>query len=111
MRFDYDVKRYVRNEDYLKGRRIPEYYIKLHKRRIKNNEIVLLYKVESERTYKNYDVVVATSNHELVSHGCTCPRYKEAHSCKHVAAVLINYYNDIIKFTPKDFLKNLSMTF
>lgn len=109
MRFDYDVKRYVRNEDYLKGRRIPEYYIKLHKRRIKNNEIVLLYKVESERTYKDYDVVVVTSNHELVSHGCTCPRYKEAHSCKHVAAVLINYYNDIIKFTPKDFLKNLSM--
>ena len=109
MRFDYDVKRYVRNEDYLKGRRIPEYYIKLHKRRIKNNEIVLLYKVESERTYKDYDVVVVTSNHELVSHGCTCPRYKEAHSCKHVAAVLINYYNDIIKFTPKDLLKNLSM--
>ena len=109
MNFDYDIKRYVRNEDYLKGRRIPEYYIKLHKRRIKNNEIVLLYKVESERTYKDYDVVVVTSNHELVSHSCTCPRYKEAHSCKHVAAVLINHYNDIIKFTPKDLLKNLSM--
>ena len=109
MRFDYDIKRYVRNEDYLKGRRFPSYYIRLHKRQIKNNEIVLLYKVESERTYKNYDVVVATSNHELVSHGCTCPRYKEAHSCKHVAAVLINHYNDIIKFTPKDLLKNLSM--
>lgn len=109
MRFDYDIKRYVRNEDYLKGRRFPSYYIRLHKRQIKNNEIVLLYKVESERTYKNYDVVVATSNHELVSHGCTCPRYKDAHSCKHVAAVLINHYNDIIKFTPKDLLKNLSM--
>ena len=109
MRFDYDIKRYVRNEDYLKKKTFTSYYIILNKKKIKNNEIVLLYKVESERTYKNYDVVVATSNHELVSHGCTCPRYKEAHSCKHVAAVLINHYNDIIKFTPKDLLKNLSM--
>lgn len=109
MNFDYDIKRYVRNEDYLKGRRFPPYYIKLYKRQIRNNEIILLYKVESERTYKEYDVVVSTSNHELVGHGCTCSRYKEAHSCKHVAAVLINHYNDIIKFTPKDLLKNLSM--
>ena len=109
MNFEYDIKRYVRNEDYLKGRRFPPYYIKLYKRQIRNNEIILLYKVESERTYKEYDVVVSTSNHELVGHGCTCSRYKEAHSCKHVAAVLINHYNDIIKFTPKDLLKNLSM--
>ena len=109
MNFDYDVKRYVRNEDYLKGRRFPPYYIKLYKRQIRNNEIILLYKVESERTYKEYDVVVSTSNHEVVGHSCTCPRYKEYHSCKHVAAVLINHYNDIIKFTPKDLLKSLSM--
>lgn len=109
MNFDYDVKRYVRNEDYLKGRRFPSYYIRLYKRQIRNNEIILLYKVESERTYKEYDVVVSTANYELIGHSCTCPRYKEAHSCKHVAAVLINYYNDIIKFTPKDLLKNLSM--
>ena len=108
MNYEYDIKRYVRNEDYLKGRRFPPYYIKLYKRQIRNNEIILLYKVESERTYKEYDVVVSTSNHEVVGHSCTCPRYKEYHSCKHVAAVLINNYKDIVRFTSNDLIKNIS---
>lgn len=108
MNYEYDIKRYVRNDDYIKGRRFPSYYIRLYKRQIKNNEILLLYKVESERTYKEYDVVVSTSNHELVGHSCTCPRYKEAHSCKHVAAVLINNYKDIVRFTSNDLIKNIS---
>ena len=108
MNFEYDIKRFVRNDDYIKGRRFPSYYIRLYKRQIRDDEILLLYKVESERTYKQYDVVVATSNHELTGHSCTCPRYEEAHSCKHVAAVLINNYKDIVRFTSEDLIKNIS---
>ena len=108
MNFDYDIKRYVRNEDYLKGRRFPSYYIRAQKKQILDNKVIHIYKVESERTYNQYDVVVASSNHELTGHSCTCPRYKEAHSCKHVAAVLINHYKDIIRFTPEELLKDLS---
>ena len=108
MNYEYDIKRYVRNEDYIKGRRFPSYYIRLYKRQIRNDEIILLYNVESESTYKQYDVAVVTSNHELIGHSCTCPRYEEAHSCKHVAAVLINNYKDIVRFTSNDLIKNIS---
>ncbi len=108
MQYEYDVKKFVRNDDFLKGRRFPKYYIRLYRRQIKSNEIILLYKVESERTYNYYDVIIATSNHEIVGHSCTCPRYEETHSCKHVAAVLINEYEEIIKFTPQDLLKDIS---
>ena len=108
MQYEYDVKKFVRNDDYLKGRRFPKYYIRLYRRQIKSNEIILLYKVESERTYNYYDVIIATSNHEIVGHSCTCPRYEETHSCKHVAAVLINEYEEIIKFTSQDLLKDIS---
>ena len=108
MNYEYDIKRFVRNDDYIKGRRFPSYYIRLYKRQIRNDEIILLYNVESENTYKQYDVAVVTSNHEIIGHSCTCPRYEEAHSCKHVAAVLINNYKDIVRFTSNDLIKNIS---
>lgn len=102
------IKRYVTNDDYLKGRGIPEYYISLYSRRIRKDEIIYIYKVESERTYDLYDVIITISNYEIKNYSCSCPRYRQTHSCKHLAAVLINNYERIVKFNSKDLLKDIS---
>ena len=63
-------------------------YIEFKDKVVKNNVIIHHYNVESETTYKIYQVKIKVINKKIVEGKCTCSRYQETHSCKHLAAVI-----------------------
>lgn len=72
-------------------------YIEYNRKEIKNNKVVQIYDVESETDYDIYTVSIFLTNGEVSSGSCTCMRYEEAGSCKHIAAVLMRRYDEIIR--------------
>lgn len=72
-------------------------YIEYSKREINNNNIVQIYNVESETASDIYTVKIFVSNGEIIKGSCSCMRYEEANSCKHIAAVIVRRYDEIIE--------------
>lgn len=72
-------------------------YIKFSERKFEEERVINRYKVESESSSKKYNVDVYVENGEITSGTCTCPRYAESKSCKHLAAVIYRNGEDIIK--------------
>ena len=59
------------------------------------NDLVHIFRVNSQHSYYYYDVNVITRNNNIISFYCECERFKSDHTCKHIAACLINC-SDII---------------
>ena len=96
------IRDFVGFENYLKGR---NYYgdIDYLDSECENRVYSHNFMVESERDYnKSYDVNIKISNGEIVSASCDCPQFKKASSCKHVAACLIEYHDDIFEMALED---------
>ena len=74
-------------------------YIRYNKKEIKNDKIVQIYDVESESTYDFYTVKIFVKDGKIIEGTCTCMRYEDAHSCKHVAAVILRKQDEIIKMS------------
>lgn len=74
-------------------------YINYNKREMSNNKIVQVYDVESESSYDFYTVKIVVLEGKVIDGTCTCQRYEEMGSCKHVAAVLIYKHDEIIKMS------------
>lgn len=72
-------------------------YIRYDQKEIKNNKIVQVYSVESETRYDFYTVKIYVEASKIIAGTCTCMRFEEAHSCKHVAAVLLRKHDEILK--------------
>ena len=70
-------------------------YIKYNRKEIDGDRITHVYKVESESSPSIYDVRITLNKGKLERPTCTCIRYQDARSCKHVAAVLIRKYEEI----------------
>ena len=104
---DYDdvvklVKNNLGNDEYKKGSEYDEDYIRYpRKYRLDINEYQYVFNVESERTWRYYDVIITTKNNTLNSMYCSCPQHFQYHKCKHIAACLL-HYQDFIFPKPKD---------
>ena len=102
------IKTIVNNTDFIKGKTYPSYYIDFVgvEQQINNN--IFHFNVESERTYEVYKVKVEGLKNSINTVSCTCPQFRATRSCKHLAACLINYCEEIFNFDPKERLLNLS---
>ena len=64
------------------------------------NDLVHIFRVNSQRSSYYYDVNVITRRNEIISFYCECNKFHSDHSCKHVAACLINCSNIIFGMSP-----------
>lgn len=87
-------------QDYIKGLNYQKDYIKLQsKSEFSYNDVSYLFQIKSTTRRYYYFTKVNIENDEIDSVLCTCPQYELTGSCKHIAAVLVNYQNII--FTEK----------
>ena len=85
-----------RGKDYYKG------YIEYMGCDEKNDIATHSFLVESERTYDHYDVEVIVKDNHIVDQSCDCPQHNLYGSCKHVAACILNYQDDIYQITKEE---------
>ena len=91
--------------DIQKGKNYYDGYINYLDYEEENGMTNYYFNVESERTYDVYEVVISVCGGHIVKHKCECPQHKAFNSCKHVAACIINYSDEIYEITtePSDF--------
>ncbi len=63
-------------------------------------DLVHIFQVDSQSSFYYYDVNIITRKNRVISCYCECPQFNKTNTCKHVAACLIKYYNEIIKEPP-----------
>lgn len=91
-----EILNYVNYSDYLKGRNYYSHYITLIRKEKIDNELFFDFRVESERTYDYYDCsMIVDKKGQIEEFDCSCPQFSTYHSCKHIAACLYNYQDEI----------------
>lgn len=83
--------------DISRGQRYWPEYIEYDGRETYGDKIYQIYNVESESSYDKYKVRIELTDGKITNGTCTCIRYEEAHSCKHLAAVLIRKSDEIVR--------------
>lgn len=96
-----EILNVVGRSDYSKGNYYPSHYITFIDSYKELDTNIFSFEVESERTYDMYDVEIREKNSHIVDTSCTCPQYRAVGSCKHIAAVLINYQDEIFVVDPE----------
>ena len=66
------------------------------------NDLVHIFKVNSQHYNYYYDVNIITRHDSIVSFYCECTQFSNNHTCKHVAACLINYGDMILESAHTD---------
>ena len=102
------IKELVGQSDYIKGRSYPAYYIDYNGVRQNNGVNIFSFDVESERTYDMYKVEINLEHNDIVGKHCSCPQFRLYGSCKHIAACLIHYKDEIFNFDPKERILKIS---
>lgn len=100
----------VKLSDYQKGLDYYEEYVRYVMGTNVGYAIRHQFLVESESTYKKYIVQVSVNNNEITDTFCTCPRFAENGSCKHVAASCIIYSEKLFKIMDEKRIKEKSLT-
>lgn len=86
----------VTRQDYQKGLDYEEDYIDHVGTSNVDGKKTLQFLVESERTYQKYVVQIDSKEGKIKRTFCTCPQFRETHSCKHVAACLVCYSEKLL---------------
>lgn len=86
----------------------PKEYITLKNTSQKDDTLIFKFEVESDSTYDYYDVSIETENANIKSTSCKCNHFKYGGSCKHIAACLFHFQDDI--FVKNLYEKNLKTT-
>ena len=102
-----DVSKILENVtkfDLSKGMNYNKNYLKLRQKYKKDDIDVMHFHVISQTRSYYYDTYINYFNGEVYDTDCDCPQFFQTGSCKHVAACLYFYYNDIYKITvdPKE---------
>ncbi len=84
-------------DSYVKGRRYYSWYVDLSSQGITKEGYSFKFSVESERTYRHYKVQIDIKDCEIVSYSCNCEQFKGHHTCKHVAASIYKYREEIAR--------------
>lgn len=98
----------VGKDAFTKGMRYPKHYIEYEESYEEIGTHIHHFKVESERSYSIYDVEIREKKRKIVDTSCSCPQYNTSGMCKHIAACLIQYQDDIFVIDPME--KNLNVS-
>ena len=66
-----------------------------------------IYRVKSESSRRIYTVKIKNNGADIEGYSCNCPQFEIAKTCKHVAAVLIDDYEDIASY---EFIDKLALS-
>ena len=82
--------------DYYKGYYYYYNYVDYIKSKAEGDIIEHIFKVESERSRKKYNVSYKMDfDGHILSGECDCPQYKSTQSCKHIAAAICKSYDEL----------------
>lgn len=107
--YDVVVKDQMGRIDYLRGKNYDPRLIELKEVYETESTRCNKFKVESESDYINYEIEIRTRKGEIIGTHCTCPRYYARSMCKHIAACLINYQDDIFYENTEEKAYNYSL--
>lgn len=66
-----------------------------------------IYRVKSESPRRVYTVKIKNNGADIEGYSCNCPQFEIAKTCKHVAAVLLDDYEDIASY---EFIDKLALS-
>lgn len=93
------ILKVVSASDLRKGENYRQRYINyIERKNIPNNGSIFRFMVESERTYQLYNVLIAKYSDEEINTNCNCLQFVNFGTCKHVAACLYHYSDEIFHF-------------
>jgi len=92
-----EILKSVARYDFVKGKNYYKPYIKFLDKVDLQSEVLNSFSVESERTYNFYgvDIYYNKTQRKVSKIYCDCPQFKATYSCKHVAACLYHYFDEI----------------
>ncbi|MEG1143328.1 MAG: SNF2 helicase associated domain-containing protein [Bacilli bacterium] len=102
------LKQIISGYDIEKGLNYNKNCIELIETTKNNNITSYLFNIESQHTYKYYDVQIKIVDNHIYGLSCTCPQYQAYRSCKHIAACAIKYSSLI--FNKEEVIKNSTFT-
>ena len=94
-----ELLRFCHQIDISRGINYYEEYKKYYGKRIRDGRTFQIYEVESERTYDKYLVKIELVGNRICDTSCGCIKYEETRSCKHIAAVLLKRYDEIMQMS------------
>lgn len=98
----------VGKDAFTKGMRYPKHYVKYIDSYEEIGTHIHHFDVESERSYNFYNVEIREKRRKIVSTECSCPQYNTIGICKHIAACLLQYKDDIFIIDQEE--KNLNIS-
>jgi len=96
------IHEFVGVDSYTKGLQYPKGYVKYIDKFDFKDIHIHQFQVESERTYDYYDVEIHEKSCRILSATCTCLQYQRVDTCKHIAACLLQYKDDIFVVDPME---------
>lgn len=94
-------------DSFNKGLSIPRRMIKYYDSFDRgHHDLVHIFQVHSQKYYYYYDVNYIIRDNNIVSYFCECKQFKNNNTCKHLAAVLLNFHD--IMFKPYPTLSEVS---
>ena len=99
---EYELNRHVVNllgsDCFQKGKRYRDYYVDyMGDKKIEYNSYIHTFSVESERYYMHYPVRIFVNNNSIINYSCACKAYKTYGRCKHIAACILKYPDELFK--------------
>lgn len=97
-----EIKDKLGNDSYLKGKNYVG-NISFYDRNLTNSLSYFKFYVKSERMFSYYRVEITMDKQNIFSYYCDCHRFGEYGTCKHIAACLINFKDEIFRKPPDEF--------
>ena len=95
--------------EYKKGENYPKRYVRYEGHTLNNGDPQFNFKVESESSYRYYDVLIVKRPNDVIGTRCTCPQFYAYEKCKHIAACLYNHGQFIFDFNIDKIIKKNSL--
>ncbi len=101
-RLDNELEKVIRFLDarsFYKGRSYPYHYLDYLGEHEEGQKRIFDFEVESDQMYRFFKVSVETFNHEIVKTSCDCNEQRDTKVCRHAAACIIFYREEIFSMT------------
>lgn len=102
------IKKYVGRENFIKGKSYFPFYVRYVGDSRAKEEVLHFFRVNSEREPINYLVKITIRDKEIVESTCTCPQFGIEGCCKHIAASLYNYREELFPVSNEEKMLMLS---
>ena len=96
------IRKHVGPINFIKGRTYYPFYVKLLESIDKSEGTLHIFRVISEHAAVNYSVKILIDKKEIVESTCTCPQYEKEGCCKHIAASLYNYRDELFTLSKEE---------